>query len=218
MLARLSPEPGQPAQLHATAASISDCPLSQRARWFKRALDIILSIVGMVLSFPLLAVALLAVKLDSRGPAFFSQLRVGENGRPFRMFKIRTMFHGNSDDEHRAFKLMDDRRVTRVGRVLRRLSIDELPQLWNVLHGDMSLVGPRPPLPTEVELYDAVAWQRLRVKPGLTGLWQVSGRCRLSFEDMVLLDVEYWQNWSMAMDLRILLRTVRVVFAGDGAG
>ena len=196
-------------------------------------MDVVLALAALIVSLPILVLALVAVKCDSPGPAFFRQTRVGANGQRFRLIKVRTMLHGNDDAGHRAYmaalmagtaeqrggmyKLVDDPRVTRVGRLLRRFSIDELPQLWNVLRGEMSVVGPRPPLVSEVELYGARAWERLRVKPGITGLWQVSGRCRLSFEQMVELDVEYWQRWTLGLDLVILLKTPGAVLSGAGA-
>jgi len=205
-------------------------PLAGRA--LKRTLDIVLSLLGLVLALPVLVVAMLAVRLDSPGPALFKQVRVGSNGRRFTFYKLRTMQHGNDDRAHRkyvarliagaderygeVYKLVHDPRVTRVGRFLRQYSVDEVPQLWNVLKGDMSLVGPRPSLPHETELYPAEAWARLRVKPGITGLWQVSGRSALSFDEMVSLDVRYWQHWSLWSDLWILLRTPRTVLAGRG--
>ena len=207
-------------------------PLPAFGRVAKRALDVALALVGLLLVLPVLAVAAGAIRCDSRGSALFSQVRMGMNGRRFRLYKLRTMHDGNDDRAHRAYvagliagaphryneiyKLVDDPRVTKVGRVLRRFSIDELPQLWNVLRGDMSLVGPRPPLPHETELYTARAWGRLRVKPGITGLWQVSGRSRLPFDDMVSLDVRYWQRWSLLSDLVILLKTPRTVLSGRG--
>ena len=206
--------------------------LPPAGRAVKRSLDVLLSIVALVLSLPLLLVALVAVKLDSPGPALFTQVRVGANGRRFRLYKIRTMTTDNDDSEHRAyyaalvrgeahpegdlFKLRHDHRLTRVGALLRRLSIDELPQLWNVLRGEMSLVGPRPIQPHELELCPEVAWQRLRVKPGITGAWQVSGRSRLTFDQMVALDIEYWRTWSLRSDLKILLRTPKAVLADRG--
>ena len=208
-------------------------PLPRAGRVVKRALDIVLALVGLLAVLPVLLVAMAAVRLDSPGPALFRQVRMGANGRRFRLYKLRTMRHGNDDRAHRAFvarliagdgercdglyKLVHDPRITRVGRVLRNLSIDEIPQLWNVLVGDMSLVGPRPPLPHETELYPANAWERLRVKPGITGLWQVSGRGELSFDEMVSLDVRYWQAWSLRSDLRILLKTPGTVLSRRGA-
>ena len=208
-------------------------PLPLAGRVFKRALDITLALVGLLLVLPVLVLTMLAVRWDSPGPALFRQVRVGANGRRFRLYKVRTMRHGNDDRVHReyvaqlingsgerrddVFKLVDDPRITRLGRVLRKLSIDEVPQLWNVLVGDMSLVGPRPPLPHEVGLYPASAWDRLRVKPGITGLWQVSGRCELSFEQMVALDVHYWRRWSLLSDIVIILKTPRTVLSRRGA-
>jgi lipopolysaccharide/colanic/teichoic acid biosynthesis glycosyltransferase len=210
-----------------------DHPWPVLSRAVKRGLDLLLASAGLLLTLPIVLLSVLAVKCDTRGPAFFRQVRVGANGRRFRMVKIRTMLHDNDDSQHRAYmaalvagagercggmyKLVDDPRVTRVGRVLRRFSLDEIPQIWNVLKGDMSVVGPRPPLPSEVELYQPRAMERLRVKPGMTGLWQVSGRCRLPFEAMVELDVAYWQRWSLLLDLAILLRTPKAVLAGAGA-
>jgi lipopolysaccharide/colanic/teichoic acid biosynthesis glycosyltransferase len=210
-----------------------ESPLPAAGRVFKRALDIVLALVGLLLVLPVLLLTMLAVRLDSPGPALFRQIRVGTNGRRFQLYKLRTMRHGNDDRAHREyvaqlingngerqhdlFKLVDDPRITRIGRMLRKLSIDELPQLWNVLTGDMSLVGPRPPLPHEVELYPASAWDRLRVKPGVTGLWQISGRCELSFEQMVALDVRYWRRWTPLSDIRIILKTPRTVLSRRGA-
>ncbi|MFC3686884.1 exopolysaccharide biosynthesis polyprenyl glycosylphosphotransferase [Aquipuribacter hungaricus] len=174
-----------------------------------------------------LAVCALAVVLTSPGPAFFRQTRAGLDGRPFTMWKLRSMvvdaearrehLLGDSDRDGLMFKMHADPRITRVGRVLRRFSLDELPQLWNVVAGDMSLVGPRPPLMSEFEQYHDAVNRRLRVKPGLTGLWQVSGRADLSWEASVNLDLRYVDNWSLAMDLLILWRTFRVVVRGSGA-
>lgn len=207
-------------------------PLPLFGRSVKRLADVVLATVALVLSLPVLLVVAVAIRRDSSGPALFKQVRVGSNGRPFTLFKFRSMVDGNNDDEHRKyvarfirgsaerndglFKLVADPRVTRVGRWLRRTSLDELPQLWNVLRGEMSLIGPRPALPTEVALYSDQAWQRLRVKPGLTGLWQVSGRSNLSFDEMVALDVRYWQQWSPLLDLTILLKTPKTVLTGAG--
>ena len=217
----------------ATGCDVFRHPLPFLGRVAKRSLDVVLSATALLLVLPVLLVAMMAVRFNSSGPAIFKQVRVGATGRRFRLYKIRTMFTANDDSAHRAyvkglicgraeqhegfFKLVGDPRVTSVGRFLRRFSIDELPQLWNVLKGDMSLVGPRPPLPGEVELYGDRAWGRLRIKPGITGLWQVSGRSTLSFDEMVALDVHYWQQWSLLLDFTILLRTPAVVFAATGA-
>ncbi|MBW3575907.1 MAG: sugar transferase, partial [Actinobacteria bacterium] len=194
-------------------------------RLFKRVVDIVIATVALVATLPILVLAAVAIMVESPGGAFFVQTRVGLGGRPFRIVKLRSMRLGSDDDdeEHRAYvaaiirgegerqegiyKIVGDDRRTRIGRWLRNLSIDELPQLWNVLRGEMSVVGPRPPLPEEAALYDQAAWARMATKPGLTGLWQVSGRSRLSFEEMIELDVRYWQEWSPLLDVRILLRT-----------
>ncbi|MBD5786621.1 sugar transferase [Cellulosimicrobium terreum] len=184
------------------------------------------ALLTLVLLPVLLAVAL-AVRLTSRGPVFYRQERVGRNGRTFRMFKFRSMrVHADDDvvalaDANEGsgllFKMRDDPRVTRVGRVLRRYSLDELPQLFNVLRADMSLVGPRPPLPSEVSRYESDVRRRLLVKPGLTGLWQVGGRSDLSWEESVRLDVYYVENWTVFGDFLILARTARAVVKGTGA-
>lgn len=176
---------------------------------------------------PIVLGAALAVRLTSKGPAFFRQRRVGVDGRPFTMVKLRSMYLdaeerraallAASDGNGVLFKMHDDPRITPVGRVLRRFSIDELPQLWNVARGDMSLVGPRPPLPEEVDAYQDQVFRRLHVRPGLTGLWQVSGRSDLSWDESVRLDLRYVDNWSVAMDLLILWKTGRAVLGGSGA-
>ena len=215
------------------AVTSPENPLPLGGRLVKRALDILLALVGLLLVLPVLLVAMVAVRLDSSGPALFKQVRVGVNGRRFRLYKVRTMRNGNDDRGHReyvarliagsneqcdgVYKLAHDPRITSVGRFLRHYSLDELPQLWNVLKGDMSLVGPRPALPHETELYPAHAWARLRVKPGVTGLWQVSGRSELSFDDMVSLDLRYWQQWTLLSDIVILLKTPGTVLSGKGA-
>ena len=200
----------------------------------KRALDFFGSAALLVVTLPLSAIIALAIRLDSSGPVLFRQRRIGLDGRPFIVLKFRSMSHGCGDEPHRtyveglvtgeterpngngAFKLTEDARVTRVGRWLRRTSLDELPQIWNVLRGEMSLVGPRPPLPYEVEMYDETQRQRLTCRPGLSGLWQVSGRNHLSYRSMVSLDLEYIRDWSFALDLKILLLTVPVVFSNTG--
>jgi exopolysaccharide biosynthesis polyprenyl glycosylphosphotransferase len=187
-----------------------------------------LAAVVLLLSLPVMAALAAAVKLTSPGPVFFSQTRVSRRGQQFQIFKFRTMRVDaealletlREQNEHRdgpLFKLRHDPRITRVGRFLRRYSLDELPQLLNVLRGDMALIGPRPPLPVEVASYGDAAHRRLLVKPGMTGLWQVSGRSDLSWEESVRLDLYYVENWSLALDAQILVRTARAVLRGAGA-
>lgn len=193
----------------------------------KRLFDVLASSAMIVLASPLMLSIALLVKVDSPGPILFKQERVGIEGARFKMLKFRSMEVGaeeklNELSEHNdgsglLFKLKNDPRVTRAGKALRKCSLDELPQLFNILAGSMSLVGPRPPLPSEVEAYEHDVRRRLLVKPGLTGLWQVSGRSNLSWQDSVRLDLYYVENWSLAGDLLILLRTVRAVFRGTGA-
>jgi lipopolysaccharide/colanic/teichoic acid biosynthesis glycosyltransferase len=210
-----------------------------RARTYpalKRPFDLVVAGLLLAVLSPLLLVIALLVCLTSRGPILFRQERVGEGGRRFRMLKFRSMSADAPTDPHRdyavayiqglapqlaseqglLYKLASDPRVTPVGRILRKLSLDELPQLWNVVRGEMSLVGPRPPLPYEVELYQPAHRARLEATPGMTGLWQVSGRNRTTFEEMVALDLEYIERCSLAFDLRILARTIPVVLFGDG--
>ncbi|WP_405722886.1 sugar transferase [Streptomyces sp. NBC_01537] len=193
----------------------------------KSATDRLGAALLIVLLAPIFAVVAVAVRLDSAGTILHRQIRIAQGGRPFNMWKFRSMV-GNAeqlrqglagDNEHdgRIFKIRRDPRVTRVGRVLRRYSLDELPQLINVLQGHMSLVGPRPPLPDEVAGYNDVEQRRLSVKPGLTGLWQVSGRSDLSWDETVALDLRYVDNWSPAGDLDVLIRTFRAVVSGNGA-
>ena len=208
-------------------------PLPPFARFAKRIVDLLAALVLLPPGLLVVLVAAIAIKLDSPGPVLFRQLRVGRNGRKFRMIKLRTMSVDNDDSHHATyvaqlirgdapphrggmFKITDDPRVTRVGRFLRAFSVDELPQVINVITGDMSLVGPRPALPREVALYDEWALQRLAVRPGLTGLWQVSGRSELDFRAMVDLDVRYWQQWSLATELRILMKTPAAVLSRKG--
>lgn len=193
----------------------------------KRMFDVIVSGMMLLAAAPLMLLLAIVVKVDSPGPILFRQERVGMEGDRFQMLKFRSMV---IDAEQRLaqlaqrnegsgvlFKMKEDPRVTRAGKLLRKFSLDELPQLLNILIGSMSLVGPRPPLPTEVEAYEHDVRRRLLVKPGLTGLWQVSGRSNLSWQDSVRLDLYYVENWSLAGDLIILLRTVRAVFRGTGA-
>lgn len=186
-----------------------------------------MGLVMFLVALPIILTAALAVRLTSAGPAFFAQRRVGRGGEEFTMWKLRSMvvnaeaqvadLAASSDGNGMLFKMRTDPRVTPVGGLLRRLSMDELPQLWNVVKGDMSLVGPRPPLPHEYEQYHDATHRRLRVKPGLTGLWQVSGRSDLPWEESVRLDLRYVDNWSPAMDLQILWKTIRAVTSGSGA-
>jgi len=193
----------------------------------KNAFDRVGGAALIALLAPVLAMIALAVKLSSRGPVLFRQTRVGLDGREFRMLKFRSMvvdaearrseLVAHDDGNGVLFKMKKDPRVTSVGSVLRRFSLDELPQLWNVVRGDMSLVGPRPPLPEEVAGYSSDATRRLRVRPGLTGLWQVSGRSDLTWEESLQLDLRYVDNWTLAMDLAILWRTAHAVLRGDGA-
>lgn len=194
----------------------------------KRLMDILGSIVGILISIPIIAVVAIPLKLESKGPLFFKQKRVGLNGRVFSIYKLRSMYQ---DAEQRKkelmdknemqgfmFKVDDDPRITRVGRFIRRTSIDELPQFWNVLRGQMSLVGTRPPTLDEYERYQSHHKRRLSMKPGITGLWQVSGRSDIKdFEEVVRLDVWYIDNWSLKLDVKLLFKTVGVVLRRTGA-
>lgn len=202
-----------------------------------RVLDIAIAIAMLVLVLPLMLIIAVVVRLESRGPALFRQTRVGRAMEPFTVIKFRTMRQGVSHDVHREFvlsliagetppesgdrgprfKLSSDQRVTRVGGFLRRTSLDELPQLWNVLIGHMSLVGPRPPIPYEVERYPAHWFGRFAVKPGVTGLWQVSGRSEVTLEEMIKLDLDYVERRSVRFNVLILLRTVPAVLSFRGA-
>jgi lipopolysaccharide/colanic/teichoic acid biosynthesis glycosyltransferase len=209
------------------------------SRALKRTIDVLGSALGLLLLSPVLVVIALAIKLSSPGPILFRQTRIGRYGVPFTFLKFRSMHTGNDPRIHmeyvkqliggntspdaaetngKVYKITADPRLTRVGRFLRKTSLDELPQFLNVLRGDMSMVGPRPPIPYEFEAYDV--WHRrrlLEVRPGITGLWQVSGRSRIPFDDMVRLDLRYAKTWSLWLDLQILLRTPRAVFSGEGA-
>jgi lipopolysaccharide/colanic/teichoic acid biosynthesis glycosyltransferase len=193
----------------------------------KRILDICVTFLALLALWPLIAGLALAVRITSPGPAFFVQTRIGRDGVRFGMVKFRSMYadaevrraalEAASDRDGLCFKMKDDPRVTPLGRFLRRSSLDELPQLFNVLWGDMSLVGPRPALPQEVASYPPEAMGRLAVLPGITGVWQVSGRAEVSFDAMVAMDLAYAQRHSLAGDLAILARTVGVVVTGHGA-
>lgn len=193
----------------------------------KRLFDVAVSMTAIVFLLPVLIITALAVKVDSPGPLIFKQKRVGKNGEHFDFYKFRSMvvnaeelrseLAAANEADGPVFKIRHDPRVTRVGAFIRKYSIDELPQLFNVLKGDMSLVGPRPPLPEEVEQYGDIEWRRLEVIPGITGLWQVSGRSEVSFHKWMELDVYYIEHWSFWLDLKILLQTIPVVLTGKGA-
>ncbi len=195
--------------------------------FLKRTIDIVLSIILLIVFVPLILVAVISVKTSSKGPVLFSQIRSGLNGRKFQLFKFRTMIVGAemkkreldkmNEMEGPVFKIKKDPRITSVGRILRKFSIDEIPQLINVLKGDMSIVGPRPPLPVEVELYKMWQRRRLSLKPGLTCIWQVSGRNTIQFEKWMEMDLEYIDHWSLWLDIKILFKTIFVVLFGYGA-
>ncbi|MEA3349281.1 MAG: sugar transferase, partial [Chloroflexota bacterium] len=201
--------------------------LAPLERFFKRTLDIVGALVGLILSAPLLLLASIAIKLDSRGPIFFTQKRAGENGKPFRLFKLRTMVAGaqNQVDQVIAenplngpvYKIPNDPRVTPVGKILRRWSLDEIPQFWNVLRGEMSLVGPRPEEAWVVDQYTDRQRQRLAVKPGLTGPMQISGRGELDMDARLALEIDYINHYSLWEDLSIIIRTIPAVLSGKGA-
>lgn len=197
-------------------------------RFFKRVFDIVASFIGLILLSPLFVIIALAIKIEEpQGAVFYSQIRLGRHKKPFKMYKFRSMIE-NADDllkglldknevEGAMFKIKSDPRVTTVGGFIRKFSLDELPQLFNVLLGQMSLVGPRPPLPREVEEYTSYDMQRLTVKPGCTGLWQVTERNNVGFEEMVQLDLEYINNRGALFDLYVLFRTLFVFFKPNGA-
>jgi exopolysaccharide biosynthesis polyprenyl glycosylphosphotransferase len=193
----------------------------------KRAFDLAVAITGLVLTAPFVAVAAILIKLESEGPVFFKQARVGRNGETFEMIKLRSMYRdaeqrkaallAQNESDGPLFKMRNDPRITKVGRVLRKLSIDEFPQFWNVVRGDMSIVGPRPALPSEVAQWDDELHDRLRVLPGITGMWQVSGRSDAGFDAYKRLDLYYVDNWSLLHDLRIVLKTFSAVLLQRGA-
>ncbi|HEY3268952.1 MAG TPA: sugar transferase [Armatimonadota bacterium] len=209
------------------SSNLHAAPAPRSYAVMKRCLDLTVASLGLVALSPALAAVALAIKLDSRGPVFFRQLRVGKGHRPFYCLKFRSM---TADAEKRreeiahlnevdgpVFKIRNDPRVTRVGRVIRKTSIDELPQLINVVRGEMSLVGPRPPLPAEVDKYEEWMHRRLDVPPGITCIWQISGRSNVSFEQWMQMDIDYIESCSLVTDVRILLRTVPAVLFGRGA-
>ncbi|EPY09437.1 sugar transferase [Paenibacillus sp. chi10] len=202
-------------------------PLRGLNLFLKRAADIILSLLGIIMISPILLIVALFIKFDSKGPVFIHQKRIGKNGAPFHMHKFRSMVNNAEELKEQlekyneadgpAFKMKNDPRITRVGRFIRKFSIDELPQLFNVLKGEMSLIGPRPPLPNEVEQYSDFQWRRLDIRPGITGLWQVSGRSDINFDEWVKLDLYYIEKWSISLELKILIKTIPVVLKGEGA-
>jgi exopolysaccharide biosynthesis polyprenyl glycosylphosphotransferase len=202
-------------------------PSNETQLALKRLLDVAISMIILVLSMPALLIAALGIKLSSPGKVLFKQERIGLNGRIFMLYKFRTMVadaHARRGEIAHlnemtgpVFKAKDDPRITPIGRVLRKFSLDELPQLWNVLKGDMSLVGPRPPIPEEVANYHRWHRRRLSMKPGLTCLWQISGRNNIDFDRWMQLDLQYIDNWSPSLDLKILLRTIPAVLSGRGA-
>jgi exopolysaccharide biosynthesis polyprenyl glycosylphosphotransferase len=206
---------------------VVESPLTGINRIVKRALDMLVALLVLILLSPLLALVALAVRLDSPGPVFIAQMRVGRNGRQFPFFKFRSMYQDAEarhaemmrtfGNDERIFKHRSDPRRTRIGRIIRKLSIDELPQLLNVLRGEMSLVGPRPALPSEVLKYESWHLKRFDAQPGMTGLWQVSGRSDLDFDEMVMMDIYYIDNWSLGLDLKLLLRTPAAVLTMRGA-
>ena len=206
---------------------IREIAFSPAALVLKRIIDLTISLIGLVVLWPVFLLIGIAIKIDSPGPIFFKQERVGEDHRTFQIVKFRTMRKGAEEElddllevneaDGPIFKIRDDPRVTSMGHFLRRTSLDELPQLINVIRGEMSLVGPRPPIPEEVAHYKPWHMKRLSVPPGITGLWQVSGRSNLAFDEMVLLDLYYIEHWSPWMDLALLLRTVPKVMAREGA-
>ncbi|HAA32816.1 MAG TPA: UDP-phosphate galactose phosphotransferase [Cyanobacteria bacterium UBA11369] len=192
----------------------------------KRLIDVAGSVVGLGIAAIVAVPVAIATQLDNPGPILYSQIRVGLNGRTFRIWKFRSMVVGADKLKHlvsnqakgNIFKNENDPRITRIGRFLRRTSLDELPQFWNVLKGDMSLVGTRPPTVDEVMKYEPHHWERLRVKPGITGEWQANGRSSVKdFEDIVKMDLDYQRKWSIAYDIHLILKTIRVVLNKSGA-
>jgi exopolysaccharide biosynthesis polyprenyl glycosylphosphotransferase len=194
---------------------------------FKRLFDIAASSLALFLLSPLLLAVAAIIRFTSRGPVLFRQMRVGRHGKPFHMLKFRSMvvnaeelkakLMAQNEQDGPVFKMRRDPRITRVGRFIRKFSIDELPQLLNVLRGEMSIVGPRPPVPSEVARYEAWQRRRLSVRPGLTCVWQVSGRNEISFEEWMYLDMQYIDHWSLAQDFQLILKTVPIVLSGRGA-
>lgn len=203
--------------------------LNRGSKAMKRMIDILGSLVGIILGSPIMLITALAIKLDSPGPVIFKQERVGQNGRRFHIYKFRSMcidaeekkkqlMEQNEMDSNFMFKMQDDPRITKVGKFIRKTSIDELPQFFNVLVGEMSLVGTRPPTVDEVEMYERNHWRRISIKPGITGMWQVSGRSSITdFDEIVELDTQYIDRWNVLLDFQIILKTILQVFLHKGA-
>ena len=213
-------------------AEIANCAVQAESRLFyhicKRIMDVVCSAAALAVLSPIFLAVAVAIKLEDKGPVIFTQNRTGKDGRVFRMYKFRSMYVdaekrrsellARNEADGPLFKIADDPRVTKVGRFIRRTSIDELPQFWNVLRGDMSLVGTRPPTVDEFEQYEAKHKCRLSMTPGLTGMWQISGRSDIKdFDEVVKLDMQYIDNWTILKDIEILIMTVFVVFAGKGS-
>ncbi|MBQ8547450.1 MAG: sugar transferase, partial [Lachnospiraceae bacterium] len=203
--------------------------LDDSSRAVKRIIDIICSLIGILVFSPIMLVTAIAIKLESKGPVIFKQKRAGLNGRIFKMYKFRSMCvdaeelkaklqEQNEVKDGMMFKIKDDPRITKVGKFIRKTSIDELPQFFNVLFGDMSLVGTRPPTLDEVEKYERSHWRRMSIKPGITGMWQVSGRSQITdFDQIVELDTEYIDHWSIWLDFKIMIKTVFSLLQRKGA-
>ncbi|MFQ6067544.1 MAG: sugar transferase [bacterium] len=223
-------------QVKAMAIESSQLFARAKASFLKRALDLILASLILITFSPLLLLVMVAIKIGSPGPVLYKQIRLGQKGKPFRFYKFRSMYVNTDDAQHRSYvkgliktgspyevdengkafyKISDDGRVSRVGRLIRKYSVDEFPQLFNVLRGEMSLVGPRPPLPHEYKQYSDCHRKRLDGMPGITGLWQVSGKNRIPFEEMVKLDIHYLENWSLWLDIKIIVRTLPVILKGE---
>ncbi|MFQ5868060.1 MAG: sugar transferase [bacterium] len=224
-------------EIKESAMESSELFISGKSVLLKRVLDLMLTCLILIVFSPLLFLIMLAIKIGTPGPVFYTQKRLGERGKPFKLHKFRSMYVNRNDAEHRSyvknlirtgnpykvdendeplFKICDDGRVTGVGKLIRKYSVDEFPQLFNVLKGEMSLVGPRPPLAHEYQDYSDWHRKRLDGVPGITGLWQVSGKSRIPFEEMVRLDIHYLENWSLWLDIKIILRTIPVMLKGEG--
>ena len=224
------------AEMKTSAMGSSQLSVRAKTLLLKRAPDLLLASLVLIVFSSLLFLIMLAIKIGSSGPVFYKQIRLGKGGKPFRFYKFRSMYVNADDAEHRSyvrnlikagspydvdengkplFKICDDGRVTRVGKLIRKYNLDEFPQLFNILRGEMSLVGPRPPLPCEYKDYRNWHRKRLDGIPGITGLWQVSGKNRIPFEEMVKLDIHYLKNWSLWLDIKIILRTMPVMLKGE---